>query len=119
MLDKSFFDGKTGDLLFAPSQSLCDTDKNELRARNKQNQFTPQTNMVPTNQRVKNRLFTVKGKRYFDIKNVEPSRENRVQVLPWKDPNIPLEVTNKIFEYLTWKRVNKFKEVSTTAKMYI
>jgi hypothetical protein len=40
-------------------------------------------------------------------------------VLPWKDPNIPLEVTNKIFEYLTWKRVNKFKEVSTTAKTYI
>ncbi len=37
----------------------------------------------------------------------------------WKDPNIPLEVTNKIFEYLTWKRVNKFKEVSTTTKMYI
>jgi hypothetical protein len=40
-------------------------------------------------------------------------------VLPWKDPNIPLEVTNKIFEYLTWKRVNKFKEVSTMAKTYI
>jgi hypothetical protein len=68
---------------------------------------------------VKNRLLTVKGKRYFDIKNVEPSQENRVQVLPWKDPNIPLEVTNKIFKYLTWKRVNKFKEVSTTAKTYI
>ncbi len=39
--------------------------------------------------------------------------------MPWKDPNISLEVTNKIFEYLTWKRVNKFKEVSTTAKTYI
>ncbi len=37
----------------------------------------------------------------------------------WKDPNISLEVTNKIFEYLTWKRVNKLKEVSTTAKTYI
>jgi hypothetical protein len=106
-------------LLFAPSQSLCDTVKNELRARNKQNQFTPQTNMVQSNQRAKNRLFTVKGKRYIDIKNVKPSQENRVQVLPWKDPNIPLEVTNKIFEYLTWKRVNKFKEVLTTAKTYI
>ncbi len=75
--------------------------------------------MVRTYRRVKNRLLTVKGKRYFDIKNVEPSQENRVQVLPWKDPNIPLEVTNKIFKYLTWKRVNKFKEVSTTAKTYI
>jgi hypothetical protein len=40
-------------------------------------------------------------------------------VSPWKDPNIPLEVIDKIFEYLTWKRVNKFKEVLTTAKMYI
>jgi hypothetical protein len=39
--------------------------------------------------------------------------------LLWKDPNIPLEITNKIFEYLTWKRVNKFKEVSTIAKTYI
>ncbi len=39
--------------------------------------------------------------------------------MPWKDPNITLEVTNKIFKYLTWKRVNKFKEVSTTAKTYI
>ncbi len=67
---------------------------------------------------MKNRLFTVKGKKYFDIKNVEPSQENRVQVLPWKDPNIPLEVTDKIFEYLTWKRVNKFREVLTTVKTY-
>jgi hypothetical protein len=75
--------------------------------------------MVQTNRRAKNRLFTVKGKRYFDIKNVEPSQENRVQVSPWTDPNIPLEVTDKIFEYLTWKRVNKFKEVLTTAKTYI
>ncbi len=66
-----------------------------------------------------NQLFTVKGKQYFDIKNVEQSQENRVQVFPWKDPNIPLEVTDKIFEYLTWKRVNKFKEVSTMAKTYI
>jgi hypothetical protein len=79
-------------------KSLCDTVKNELRVRNKKNQFTPQTNMV---QSVKKRLIAVKGKRYFDIKNVKPSQENRVQVLPWKDPNIPLEVTNKIFEYLT------------------
>jgi hypothetical protein len=63
--------------------------------------------------------FYSKGEKYFDIKNVELSQENRVQVLPWKDPNIPLEVTNKIFEYLTWKRVNKFKKVLTTAKMYI
>ncbi len=39
--------------------------------------------------------------------------------MPWKDPNIPLEVTNKIFKYLTWKRGNKFKEVSITAKTYI
>ena len=39
--------------------------------------------------------------------------------MPWKDPNIPLEVTDKIFEYLTWKRVNKFKEVLTTTKTYI
>ncbi len=30
-----------------------------------------------------------------------------------------LEVNNKIFEYLTWKSVNKFKEVSTMAKTYI
>jgi hypothetical protein len=75
--------------------------------------------MVQTNQCANNRLFTVKGKRNFDIKNVEPSQENRIQVLPWKYPNISLEVTNKIFEYLTWKRVNKFKEVSTTAKTYI
>ncbi len=37
----------------------------------------------------------------------------------WKDLNTPLEVTNKIFKYLTWIRVNKFKEVSTTAKTYI
>ena len=70
-------------------------------------------------QSVKKRLIAVKGKRYFFIKNVEQSQENWVQVLPWKDPNIPLEVTDKIFEYLTWKRVNKFKEVSTTAKTYI
>jgi hypothetical protein len=40
-------------------------------------------------------------------------------VLPWKDPNMLLEVNNKIFEYLTWKSVNKFKEVSTMAKTYI
>ena len=39
--------------------------------------------------------------------------------MPWKDPNITLEVTDKIFKYLTWKRVNKFKEVLTTAKTYI
>ncbi len=39
--------------------------------------------------------------------------------MPWKDQNITLEVTNKIFKYLSCKRVNKFKEVSTTAKMYI
>ncbi len=32
---------------------------------------------------------------------------------------MPLEVTDKIFKYLTWKSVNKFKEVLTTAKMYI
>ncbi len=37
----------------------------------------------------------------------------------WKDPNITLEVPDKIFEYLTWKRINKFKKVSTTAKTYI
>ncbi len=37
----------------------------------------------------------------------------------WKDPNIPLEITDKIFKYLIWKRVNKFKEVLTTAKTYI
>ncbi len=81
-------------LLFAPSQSLCDTVKNELRARNKQNQFTPQTNMVQTNRRAKKQLFTVRGKRYFDIKNVKLSQENRVQVLLWKDSNIPIEVTD-------------------------
>ncbi len=39
--------------------------------------------------------------------------------MPWKDTSIPLEVTDKIFEYLTWKRVNKFKEVLKTAKTYI